>query len=233
MKDTLEPMIEESRRPFVDQTVTVSFTPALEEEWRLLAKAVGSATAHEAAGRIGALPSAIKPVSASFRIVGRAFTVQSPPCDNLWIHRAIAAAHAGDVLVVNTSAFHEAGYWGEIMSTAAQCAQLAGLVIDGCVRDGALLAEIGFPVFARGLAIRGTGKDFSAPGGLNVSIWMGEVSVEPGDLMIGDLDGVVCIPRHRIAAVLQAARVREEKEAAILKRLQNGETTLQVYDLDK
>jgi 4-hydroxy-4-methyl-2-oxoglutarate aldolase len=131
------------------------------------AAAFPTATLHEAAGKIGALPHAIKPVSNSFRLSGPALTVHSPGGDNLWLHRALYVAQPGDVLVVNVSGAYDHGYWGEIMSTAAKHRGLAGLVIDGCVRDGVLLETIGFPVFARGLCIRGTGKDFDARGWIN------------------------------------------------------------------
>jgi 4-hydroxy-4-methyl-2-oxoglutarate aldolase len=195
------------------------------------AKALGSASVHEAAKRVGALPAAIKPVARPFRIAGPAFTVWSPPKDNLWLHRALVAARPGDVLVVYTGGFYEAGYWGEIMSTAAAHAQLGGLVIDACVRDGSLLEGIGFPVFSRGLAIQGTQKDFGALGALNRPVLIGNVVVAPGDLLIGDEDGVVCIKAEEAAEVTGAAITREEKERAILERLRAGESTLDVYGL--
>lgn len=197
----------------------------------LAAEAAGlpTATLHEAAGKIGAWPSALKPVAPQFRFAGSALTVHSPGGDNLWLHRALDVARAGDVLVVFTSGVHEHGYWGEIMSTMAKVRGLAGLVIDGCVRDGVLLGEIGFPVFARGLCIRGTGKDFGATGWINHPVTMGDVVVHAGDLVVGDFDGVVAIPQARAAEVLAAARKREADEAAILRRLEAGESTLAVY----
>jgi 4-hydroxy-4-methyl-2-oxoglutarate aldolase len=155
--------------------------------------------------------------------------VHSPGGDNLWIHRAIYAAQPGDVLVVHTNGHYEHGYWGEIMSTAAKVRGLAGLVIDGCVRDGELLGQIGFPVFARGLCIRGTGKDFGARGWINAPIQFDDVIVHAGDLIFGDSDGVVCIPRSIASSVLSASRARDAKEADILKRLEAGETTLDIY----
>jgi 4-hydroxy-4-methyl-2-oxoglutarate aldolase len=189
----------------------------------------GTATLHEAAGKIGALPSAIKPVGQGFRLCGPAFTVHGPGTDNLWLHRAIVAAKPGDVLVAYVSGVYEAGYWGEIMSTGALAAQLGGLVIDGCVRDGDLLPGLGFPVFARGLCIRGTGKDFGAQGWLGAPVMMGDVVVQPGDLIVGDIDGVVAIPRLRVGDVLEGSRTREEKEAEIMKQLRNGANTLDLY----
>jgi 4-hydroxy-4-methyl-2-oxoglutarate aldolase len=197
------------------------------------AGAFGTATLHEAAGKIGALPSAIKPMDPSFAIAGPAFTVHSPPSDNLWMHRAIAIANPGDVLVVFTDGVYEHGYWGEIMSTAANAAKLGGLVIDACVRDGAILGKVGFPVFARGLCIRGTGKDFGARGWLNHPLLLGDVSVEAGDLIVGDTDGVVAIPRAKIETVVQKSREREDKEAETMRRLKAGQTSIDLYGWDK
>jgi 4-hydroxy-4-methyl-2-oxoglutarate aldolase len=193
------------------------------------ARTLPTATLHEAGGKIGALPSAIKPVAPSFRCCGPALTVHSPGGDNLWLHRALDIARPGDVLVVHVSGAHEHGYWGEIMTTMAKARRLGGLVIDGCVRDGALLAQIGFPVFARGLCIRGTGKDYGAIGWLNEPVLIGDVAVSAGDLVVGDGDGVVVVPRLRAADVVAKSQRRERDEAAILERLQAGESTMQVY----
>src|SRR5258706_11770168 len=225
--------MSESRRPFADSSIVVEPTPALPDGQRRRAARLGTATLHEASGKIGALPSRIKPAAASFRLAGPAVTVHSPPNDNLWIHRAMTVANPGDILVVYTSGYHEAGYWGEIMSTAAATSCLGGLVIDACVRDGALLEEIGFPVFARGLCISGTGKDFGAIGWLNKPIMIGDVLVKPGDLVVGDMDGVVSIPKERVDAVLRASGEREAHEQAILGRLRAGETTLSVFGLNR
>lgn len=193
------------------------------------ARGISTATLHEASGKIGALPSAIKPVDPAFRVCGPALTVHCPPGDNLWIHKAIYAGKPGDVLVVYAHGAFEHGYWGEIMSTAAKVRGLAGLVIDGGVRDAILLREIGFPVFSRGLCIRGTGKDFGANGGVNVPVLIGDVAVQPGDLVVGDEDGVFVAPREKAQAIVEAARRRDASEADILKRLEAGETTLDIY----
>jgi 4-hydroxy-4-methyl-2-oxoglutarate aldolase len=193
------------------------------------ARLLPTATLHEAGGKIGVLPPAIKPVAPAFRLCGPALTVHSPGGDNLWLHRAIALAQPGDVLVVHVSGVHDHGYWGEIMTTAAKVKGLGGLVIDGCVRDGVLLEEIGFPVFARGLCIRGTGKDYGAIGWLNAPVLMGDVRVAAGDLVVGDADGVVVVPRERARDVVTRAQDREATEAAILKRVAAGESTMRIY----
>lgn len=193
------------------------------------ARPLSPATLHEAAGKSGALPSSIKPIAPQFRLCGPAVTVHSPGGDNLWLHRAIYAAQPGDVLVVHTSGLFYHGYWGEIMSTAAKVRGLGGLVIDGCVRDGDLLSHIGFPVFARGLCIRGTAKDFGARGWINAPLLIEDALVRPGDLIVADGDGVVCIARDQVEQVLESARQRERQESDILDRLKQGATTLDIY----
>jgi 4-hydroxy-4-methyl-2-oxoglutarate aldolase len=194
------------------------------------ARKLPSATLHEAGGRIGVMPPAIKPVAPQMRICGPAVTVHSPGGDNLWLHRAIYVAKPGDVLVVSVSGAYDFGYWGEIMSCAASARKLGGLVIDGCVRDGAILADFGLPVFARGLCIRGTGKDFGARGWINFPTLFDTLTVHPGDLIVGDADGLVSVPRERAQEVVSAAQAREDKEAGIIQRIRGGERTLELYN---
>jgi len=193
------------------------------------ARRLGTATLHEASGQRGALPSAIKPIFSTMRLAGPAFTVATPPGNNLWIHRALAAAAPGEVLVVATSGHHEAGYWGDVMTVAALTREIAGLVVDGGVRDSDAIARLQFPVFARGLSIRGTKKDPAAPGALRESITLGDMTVESGDLVVGDADGVVVISRVNVTEVLEKARERERHEAKVVDRLRKGETTLEIY----
>jgi len=196
------------------------------------ARELPTSTLHEAAGKTGALPSAIKPIARNFRLCGPAVTVACPPGDNLWIHRAIYRAQPGDVLVVRIDDDPEHGYWGEIMSTAAKVRGLDGLVIDGCVRDSDQLESLGFPVFATGLCIRGTAKRADSPGAINVQLRFRDVIVLPGDLVVGDRDGVVVVGREQAPAVIDAARKREATERQILERLVAGETTLGIFGLD-
>lgn len=196
------------------------------------ARNLPTATLHEASKKIGALPSAIKPVAPEFKVCGSALTVHSPGGDNLWLHRALDMAQPGDVMVVYASGAYEHGYWGEIMTTAAKVRGLAGLVIDASVRDGVLLGQIGFPVFSRGLCIQGTGKDFCATGWINHPVTIGHVVVHAGDLVVGDADGVVVIPQACAKEVVEAGQKRELEEAAILVRLQSGESTMKIYGWD-
>ena len=196
------------------------------------ARAIPCSTLHEAGGRIGALPHAIKPVAPGWKLCGPAVTVHGPGGDNLWLHRAIYVAQPGDVLVVNVSGAVEYGYWGDIMTSAARQRGLGGLVIDGCVRDGVELAQANFPVFARGLAMRGTGKDFGAIGWINRPVLMGDVTVSPGDLVAGDRDGVVVLPREAAGTIIAAAIAREAKESDVLRRIAAGERTVDIYGLN-
>ena len=194
---------------------------------------LGAATLHEAAGRIGALPSAIKPVAPDMRITGPAFTVHIPAGDNLWIHRALYEAAPGDVLVVSTSGGIEWGYWGDILSTAAMAQRLGGLVIDGGVRDVAGLATMAFPVFSNGICLNGTIKGFEAIAWLRQPIRVGEVVVRQGDLVVGDRDGVVVLPEAGVAAALVAGARRERDEAHKIARIQAGERTIDIYGFGK
>ncbi len=115
------------------------------------------------------------------------------------------------------------------MTTAAVARRLGGLVIDGCVRDGDELVTSGFPVFARGRAIRGTAKQADAPGALATPITIGRAAVAPGNLIVGDADGVVVLTAETLSKVLAAARSREQQEASIADALRQGRTTLDVY----
>jgi len=194
----------------------------------LIAKAakIASSTLHEAAGRIGALPAAIKPVAPGMKICGPAFPVKGPPLDNLALHFGIDEAKPGDVIVADVGGHYEGGYFGEVMCTSAIGLKLGGLVIDGCVRDGAELAEMGWPVFSRGLAMRGTLKDLNGGLYINERIALGEAIIEPGDLVVGDTDGVVVIPKAMAADVIEAGIAREANEAATMEKLRDGSTTL-------
>ena len=190
--------------------------------------ALGSATLHEAAGQVGALPPAIKPVHPHWTVCGPAFPVACAPFHNIFIHEAVYAAPRGSVLVVSTDGGHDAGYWGDILSTAASQRGLAGVVLDGGARDSAALAELDFPVFSRGLAIRGTGKSRSC-GAAGTPVTIGEVTVRAGDLVLGDADGVVVVPAAQLPRALQAAHTRARTEEEVVRRLRAGESSLSIY----
>ncbi|WP_063062880.1 RraA family protein [Nocardia sienata] len=192
---------------------------------------IGSATAHEAAGTVGALPSVIKPIAAAMYVAGPAFPVRSPAGDNLWLHRAVYAAKPGEVLVVDVGEGFEYGYWGEVLARAAVARGLAGLVIHGGVRDSAALAERGWPVFAERVCLRGTVKDPAGDGDLGEPIRIGGVDIELGDLIIGDAAGVLRIPRDRADEVRARSMERDRAESAVFGRLEQGASTLDIYGL--
>ncbi|WDL97742.1 RraA family protein [Alicyclobacillus sp. ALC3] len=188
-----------------------------------------TATLHEASGQQGALPSQIKPLNPTWKLLGRALSVVTSGGDNLWLHKALATAKPGTILVVDTGGVFEHGYWGDIMTHAAMARGLAGLVIDGCVRDGEVLSGLEFPVFARGLCIRGTAKDPHGSGVIGNPICIGDVPVQSGDWVVGDRDGVVVIPNGNIEATLQRAHERERHEMEVRERLKQGHTTMDIY----
>jgi 4-hydroxy-4-methyl-2-oxoglutarate aldolase len=178
---------------------------------------LGAATVYEAAGRTGSVDPEIKPLARGIRLLGPAITVRCHPRDNLMLHKALQIAQAGDVLVATTDGYPEAGYWGGLMATSAMARKLGGLAINGCVRDSEAIIRMGFPVFCRGTCMRGTTKGIL--GSVNLPILFGEVPVEAGDLILGDDDGLVVIPRPEIEKVLAASRKRveaEKQKAAVL-----------------
>ena len=192
---------------------------------------VASATAHEAMERRGALDSSIKPVRRGMKVLVPAFTCVCPPGDNLTLHAALKMAKAGDVIVCASAGFTEQGLFGDVMASCAMGKGIAGLVVDGGVRDGATIAEIGFPVFARALSIKGSVKE--TLGALNKPIVAGGMLVEPGDLVIGDDDGVCIVPKAEIAAIAAASKTREEKEARFRRELLQGKTTWDMLNLSE
>lgn len=196
-----------------------------------VARRLGSATLHEAGGKAGALPSAIKPLRAGWRLAAPVFTVAGPPRDNLWLHRAIYAAPRGAVLVHACGGDAEAGYWGGVMANAALARGLAGFVTEGGVRDVEELGGLDWPVFSGGVCIRGTSKRVDGAGALGGSALIGDVLVRSGDLLVGDADGVVVIAREAAARVVEAGVERERIEQEIVARLKRGERTLDIYRL--
>jgi 4-hydroxy-4-methyl-2-oxoglutarate aldolase len=187
-----------------------------------------SATLHEAAGRIGALSSAIKPIAPGMRISGPAYPLQLDPGDNLGLHAAIYAAPSGSVLVIDAFDYLEAGPFGEIMATAAQARGLTGLLTTGSVRDRDAIAALGFAVFAKGLSIKGTAKN--CPPRVGQPVVIDGIVINPHDMLLGDSDGVVVIPAMQAEQVLVAAIAREAKEADIMRRIRQGERTLDIYN---
>lgn len=188
----------------------------------------GTSTLCEAARLPCALDYAIRPVWPGAAVAGPAYPLRCAPGDNLAIHIAVDAVPPGYVLVVDASGY-VAGYWGEVLTVAAEARHIKGIIIDGGLRDIDALERRKFPAFARGIGMRGTVK-FHAPS-VGEPIVIAGVSVAPGDLVVGDTDGVLAIPQAAVARTLEAARLRTDKEAATMKRLLAGETTLDLLGL--
>lgn len=168
----------------------------------------------DVAGRRGALNGRISPLSPSMKFSGPAVTVEVRPGDNLMIHAAMAIAKPGDVIVVDGKGDLSCALMGEIMSQQCVALGIAAVVIDGAVRDSEAIRELGFPMYAAGLNPNGPTKSVS--GRLNHPISIGGVSVSPGDLVVGDADGVTVIERDKAAAMLPLA---VQKVAAETKRI--------------
>ena len=192
---------------------------------------IGTATVHEASGQKGGVSPAIKPIAKGVRICGPAFTVQCHPKDNLMLHKAIQRAQPGDVLVASVGGYYEAGYWGGLMATSAVAKKLGGLAIDGCIRDSEEIIEMGFPVFCRGFCIWGTSK--SVLGLINHPIIFGGILVNPGDLILGDDDGMVVVERKECEAVLEKSIKRVENEEKKTERLKAGISSVELNKFDK
>lgn len=186
----------------------------------------GAATVHEAQGRRGAMDSAITPLSPAVRMCGRAYPVDAAPADNLAVQIALTRAAPGDVLVVDAKGYVEAGAWGDILALAAQVRGLAGLVIDGSVRDSQEIVAMGFPVFSRGVCIKGTTK--LNAGRQAEPVTCGGVVVRAGDVVVGDADGVVVVPADDVERVAEAVVARLRKEETYRERLRAGENLLDV-----
>lgn len=189
------------------------------------------ATLYEAAGQQGMVDPGIKPAWPGARVCGPALTVQLPAGDNLMLHHAVATASAGSVIVADVGGYLQAGAWGEILTVAAQARGLAGLVIDGAVRDIDAVAALGFPIFSRGLAVGACTKKLR--GIQNGPLCFGGVRVRPGDLVVGGVEGLVVIPADRVEAVYHAALDRHEREQVLIRELRSGKTTLDLLGLRK
>ena len=181
---------------------------------------LGSATIYAAQGAKGTLDCGMKPIDPTVRLAGPALTVEARPADNLILHYAVLKAKPGDVLVVDAKAFMEAGPWGDVLTLQAMKLDIAGLVINGCVRDANLIIELGFPVFCRGLSIKGTGKN--QPGRVNVPICIGDVVIRPGDIIVGDRDGLVVVAHDEVDMAIANSIAREEKEIQQRKSIKAG-----------
>jgi RraA family protein len=170
--------------------------------------------------RMHAISAALRPYHKEGKLVGAALTVKSRPGDNLMAHKAIDMAEPGDVIVVDAGGDMTNAIVGEIMLRLAQKKGIAGFIIDGAIRDTAAFASDTFPVYARGVTHRGPYKD--GPGEINVPVSVGGMVVHPGDIIVGDEDGLVVVPLSEAESVLKLVREQQIKERDILQSIEDG-----------
>jgi 4-hydroxy-4-methyl-2-oxoglutarate aldolase len=190
---------------------------------------LGVATVHEAIGRAGYLGPGLRPIQDGSRAGGTAVTALCWPGDNLMIHAAVEQCQPGDLLVVTTASPSTDGMFGELLATSLAARGVRGLVIEAGVRDVAELRAMGFPVWSAAVSAQGTVKETA--GAVNVPVSVGGQIVRPGDAIIADDDGVVCVPRGDVRAALAAAQARVAKEEQVRQALAGGQLGLDLYGL--
>lgn len=185
----------------------------------------------DAMSRMNSMCAEIKPIIEGVNIAGSAVTVQCIAGDNLMVHKAIYVAESGDVIVVDARGYKDTSVWGSIMTKACKIRNIEAVVIDGSIRDIRENREEKYPIFCKAIVPAGSQKNWG--GNINVPIQCGGVQVSPGDIIVGDDDGVVVVPRDRAKEVLQKAKEIIKREREWINGVKDGRTTLEVIGLEK